>query len=151
TLVIAEHHLEPWLPHVDRLVVLGPQARIIADGDPASVLRAQHDRLREAGVLPAGPAAPPATRPGTGRQAAAATASLHRVTVPPPACPLRSTSSSAPAGSPPSPAPPAQARPPCCARCSETPIPPPAQRCGRSRPGSPPSPRIPSTPSSPPP
>ena len=82
TLVIAEHHLEPWLPHVDRLVVLGPQARIIADGEPDSVLRAQQERLRAAGVLPAGPAAPPATRPGIGRQAAAVTASLHRVTVP---------------------------------------------------------------------
>src|SRR5699024_9736782 len=70
TLVIAEHHLEPWLPHVDRLVVLGPQARIIADGDPASVLRAQPDRPRRAGVLPAGTAAPPATRPGTGPQGA---------------------------------------------------------------------------------
>src|SRR5699024_5548644 len=66
TLVIAEPHLEPWLPHVDRL----------------GVLRAQQERLRAAGVLPAGPAAPPATRPGIGRQAAAVTASLHRVTVP---------------------------------------------------------------------
>ena len=51
TLVVAEHRLGPWLPHVDRLVVLGPRARILADGAPASVLREQEPLLRELGVL----------------------------------------------------------------------------------------------------
>ena len=37
TLVIAEHRLEPWLDHVDRLIVLGEQARIVADGPPHEV------------------------------------------------------------------------------------------------------------------
>ncbi|MDO5662824.1 MAG: ABC transporter ATP-binding protein, partial [Brachybacterium sp.] len=33
-LVVAEHRIGPWLEHVDRLVVLGPRARILADGPP---------------------------------------------------------------------------------------------------------------------
>ncbi|HEX7350334.1 ATP-binding cassette domain-containing protein [Brachybacterium sp.] len=37
TLVIAEHHLSPWLDHVDRLIVLGEQAQILADGPPHEV------------------------------------------------------------------------------------------------------------------
>ncbi|AXK47145.1 ATP-binding cassette domain-containing protein [Brachybacterium saurashtrense] len=53
TLVLAEHRLGPWLEHMDRLVVLGPQARVLADGPPAAVLAAHPDLLREAGVLAA--------------------------------------------------------------------------------------------------
>nr|WP_316249153.1 ATP-binding cassette domain-containing protein [Brachybacterium sp. Z12] len=34
SLVVAEHRLAPWLDHVDRLVILDAQARIIADGPP---------------------------------------------------------------------------------------------------------------------
>ena len=76
-LVIAEHRLGPWLPHVDRLVVLGEQARVLADGEPHAVLREHRDLLHEAGVLTAD--APPAGRPtGTGP----IVASLHGVTVP---------------------------------------------------------------------
>src|SRR5699024_434666 len=37
TLVIAEHRIAPWLDHVDRLVLLGEQARILADGPPHQV------------------------------------------------------------------------------------------------------------------
>lgn len=79
TLVLAEHHLEPWLPHVDRLVVLGPQARILADGDPEEVLREQRDVLVEAGmrVEDDAPAAPQRETPE-----AAPVASLRGVTVP---------------------------------------------------------------------
>ena len=53
TLVVAEHRIAPWLPHVDRLIVLGPQARILADGPPEQLLRERRDVLVEAGVLPA--------------------------------------------------------------------------------------------------
>src|SRR5699024_9364831 len=54
-----------WLDHVDRLVVLGEQARVLADGEPHAVLREHRDLLHEAGVLTAD--APPAGRPtGTG-------------------------------------------------------------------------------------
>lgn len=37
TLVVAEHRLAPWLDHVDRLIVLGEQARIMADGPPHEI------------------------------------------------------------------------------------------------------------------
>ena len=37
TLVVADHQLEPWLPVVDRVVVLGKHARILADGPPGEV------------------------------------------------------------------------------------------------------------------
>src|SRR5699024_12664886 len=60
-LVIAEHRLGPWLDHVDRLVVLGEQARVLADGEPHAVLREHRDLLHEAGALTAD--APPAGRP----------------------------------------------------------------------------------------
>jgi energy-coupling factor transport system ATP-binding protein len=41
TLVIADHHFEPWVPYVDRVVLLGPQARILADDSPQAVLAAR--------------------------------------------------------------------------------------------------------------
>jgi energy-coupling factor transport system ATP-binding protein len=49
--VVAEHRIGPWLPHVDRLLVLGPQARVLADGPPAQVLATRRELLVEAGVL----------------------------------------------------------------------------------------------------
>ncbi|MGP5638038.1 ATP-binding cassette domain-containing protein [Brachybacterium tyrofermentans] len=99
TLVLAEHRIEPWLPHMDRLVVLGPQARILADGDPEHVLREQREVLVEAGVLiaadvqaeagaPVTDGTPPAPRrDGLAGGAAEAPAGapvafLHGVTVP---------------------------------------------------------------------
>ncbi len=33
TLVVVEHRLEPWLPHVDRVVVLGPGGVVLQDTD----------------------------------------------------------------------------------------------------------------------
>lgn len=50
TLVVAEHRVGPWLPHVDRLVVLGPQAHVVADGPPAELLASQRHLLLEAGL-----------------------------------------------------------------------------------------------------
>lgn len=50
TLVVAEHRLGPWLPHVDRLVVLGPQARVIADGAPDQLLAQRRGELIAAGL-----------------------------------------------------------------------------------------------------
>ncbi|MFC7373771.1 ATP-binding cassette domain-containing protein [Brachybacterium sp. GCM10030268] len=85
TLVVAEHRVEPWLDHVDRLVVLGEQARILADGDPRTVLAAQSDLLEEAGVL-AGrqvpPDAGPSPRRPSGSDPGTVVASLDEVTVP---------------------------------------------------------------------
>lgn len=37
TLVVADHRPERWLPHVDRVVLLGTGGRILADGPPGSV------------------------------------------------------------------------------------------------------------------
>ncbi|MEO3937147.1 ATP-binding cassette domain-containing protein [Dermatophilaceae bacterium Soc4.6] len=50
TLVVVEHRLGPWLPHVDRLVVLGEGGRPVADGAPYDVLARQGDELTAAGV-----------------------------------------------------------------------------------------------------
>lgn len=38
TAVIVEHHVEAWLDVVDRVVVLGGDGRVVADGPPARVL-----------------------------------------------------------------------------------------------------------------
>ncbi|GAA1344841.1 ATP-binding cassette domain-containing protein [Kocuria palustris] len=37
TMVVVEHRLEIWAPHVDRILVLGPEG-LLADGDPNTVL-----------------------------------------------------------------------------------------------------------------
>lgn len=57
TLVVADHRLEAWLPHVDRLVVLGEQATILADGDPELLLAKDPGLLIQAGVSVVGQAA----------------------------------------------------------------------------------------------
>lgn len=62
TLVVVEHHLEPWLDFVDRLVVLDGSGAVVADGSPALVLASQADMLLALGVWV--PDRPP---PGLGR------------------------------------------------------------------------------------
>ncbi|WP_275542299.1 ATP-binding cassette domain-containing protein [Brachybacterium vulturis] len=81
-LVVAEHRLGPWLAHVDRLVVLGEQAQILADGAPSDVLREQRELLQEIGVL--APEETRAARSAGARSAGAGpvVASLCGVTVP---------------------------------------------------------------------
>lgn len=32
TLIVVEHRIEPWLPHVDRVIVLAPGGQIVSDG-----------------------------------------------------------------------------------------------------------------------
>lgn len=81
TLVVAEHRIGPWLPHVDRMIVLGPRARILADGAPADVLSRDRALLVEAGVLDEENA--PAGAAGAGLPAdGEAVASLRGITVP---------------------------------------------------------------------
>jgi len=71
TLVVVEHRMQPWLAHVDRLVVLSGTGEISADGRPEAVLAAHGAALAAAGlwVPGAGPGAPaaagrgPAARP----------------------------------------------------------------------------------------
>ncbi len=66
TLVVVEHRIEPWLDHVDRLVVLGATGGLVADGPPLSVLADHANTLERAGVWvpgapqPALPAVDPA-------------------------------------------------------------------------------------------
>ncbi len=58
TLVVVEHHLEPWLGLVDRLVVLSSTGTVVADGAPDTVLAAQAESLAAQGVWVPGLAAP---------------------------------------------------------------------------------------------
>jgi energy-coupling factor transport system ATP-binding protein len=63
TLLVVEHRVATWAPHVDRLLVLGPGGGLIADGPPDLVLAEHGAELAAAGVWvpgrePAGPALP---------------------------------------------------------------------------------------------
>ncbi|MGO1770252.1 MAG: ABC transporter ATP-binding protein, partial [Microbacterium sp.] len=49
TLVVVEHRLDAWAPHVDRVIVLGGDG-ILADGAPEEVFRAHAAHLAAAGV-----------------------------------------------------------------------------------------------------
>jgi energy-coupling factor transport system ATP-binding protein len=50
TAVIVEHRVEAWLDVVDRIVVLGADGGVVADGEPRAVLAAQGAALAAAGV-----------------------------------------------------------------------------------------------------
>jgi energy-coupling factor transport system permease/ATP-binding protein len=50
TMVVVEHRIEPWLDHVDRLLVLDRSGAPLADGDPRALLREQGHRLARGGV-----------------------------------------------------------------------------------------------------
>ncbi|MBM7505002.1 ABC transporter ATP-binding protein [Agromyces aurantiacus] len=50
TLVVVEHRVEVWRHLVDRVVILGADGAIVADGAPADVLAARADELAAAGV-----------------------------------------------------------------------------------------------------
>lgn len=59
TMLAVEHHLEPWLNFVDRLLVLGLHGELVADGTPAQVLADQGGALAAQGVWLPGLPAPP--------------------------------------------------------------------------------------------
>lgn len=50
TTVVVEHHLEPWIDFVDRVVVLNAAGRIVADGPVAEVMAGAGSALAEQGV-----------------------------------------------------------------------------------------------------
>ncbi|OMB97260.1 ABC transporter ATP-binding protein [Mycobacterium sp. NS-7484] len=50
TLVVIEHRTQVWLPIIDRVIVLGPDGAVIADGTPEQTLRHHHDYLVSSGV-----------------------------------------------------------------------------------------------------
>ncbi|HYN30217.1 MAG TPA: ATP-binding cassette domain-containing protein [Dermatophilaceae bacterium] len=57
TTVVVEHLLEPWVDLVDRLVVLDPDGRVMADGPVRQVLARERERLLDLGIWV--PGAPP--------------------------------------------------------------------------------------------
>ncbi|OPX13021.1 ABC transporter ATP-binding protein [Mycobacterium sp. AT1] len=62
TLVVIEHRTAVWLPVVDRVIVLGDDGRVVADGPPEDTLGRQRDMLRRAGVWVPGTELPAITR-----------------------------------------------------------------------------------------
>ena len=50
TLVVVEHRMAPWLPYVDRLVVLSADGQVSADARPDTVLATQAADLAAAGL-----------------------------------------------------------------------------------------------------
>nr|WP_269328606.1 ABC transporter ATP-binding protein [Kineosporia babensis] len=48
--ILIEHRVEPWLPLIDRVVVLEPGGGVYADGPPGRVFAEQTDSLAAAGV-----------------------------------------------------------------------------------------------------
>ncbi len=58
SLVVVEHRIGPWLDLVDRVVVLGSEGSVLADGAPAGVLATHGSALAAAGVWVPGLPAP---------------------------------------------------------------------------------------------
>ncbi|KQX73963.1 MULTISPECIES: ABC transporter ATP-binding protein [Aeromicrobium] len=62
TLVVVEHHLEPWLDMVDRVVVLDRDGAVVADVHPDAFVRDHRDALGDLGVwMPGLPSPVPVT------------------------------------------------------------------------------------------
>ncbi|WP_236953389.1 ATP-binding cassette domain-containing protein [Janibacter indicus] len=62
TTVVVEHRIEPWLEHVDRVLVLGRDGRIHHDGSAAEVLAEHGEALAADGIwVPGVPAPEPLT------------------------------------------------------------------------------------------
>jgi energy-coupling factor transporter ATP-binding protein EcfA2/energy-coupling factor transporter transmembrane protein EcfT len=58
TLVVVEHHLEPWIADIDRLIVLSSRGEVVADGSPRELFRRHGDSLAAQGVWVPGLPAP---------------------------------------------------------------------------------------------
>ena len=58
TLLVVEHHLGPWLKHMDRCVVLDDTGHVVADGPPAKVMSEQGESLAQQGIWVPGLPAP---------------------------------------------------------------------------------------------
>jgi energy-coupling factor transport system ATP-binding protein len=50
TLIVIEHRTDVWLPIIDRVIVLGADGTVIADGTPDDTIRREHDYLVRSGV-----------------------------------------------------------------------------------------------------
>lgn len=62
TLIVIEHRTAVWLPVVDRVIVLGADGEIVADGPAGPTVDRERDRLTAAGVWVPGAALPAITR-----------------------------------------------------------------------------------------
>nr|WP_231134307.1 ABC transporter ATP-binding protein [Motilibacter deserti] len=81
TLLVVEHRVAPWLPLVDRVVVLAPGGGVVADGPPSRVLTGSvGTALAADGVWVPGrePAPPPRTPPPPGAALLEAADVTHR-------------------------------------------------------------------------
>ncbi|ADU01746.1 ABC transporter ATP-binding protein [Mycolicibacterium gilvum] len=57
TVVVVEHRTKVWLPVIDRVIVLGGDGAVIADGPPEQTLAAERDHLLRSGIwIPDSPA-----------------------------------------------------------------------------------------------
>ncbi len=65
TVVVIEHRTEVWLPVVDRVIVLGSDGEIVADGTPEHVIQHEHDYLLQSGVWVPGAPLPAISRTGS--------------------------------------------------------------------------------------
>ncbi|PJJ57983.1 energy-coupling factor transport system ATP-binding protein [Mumia flava] len=57
-LVVVEHRIEPWLAHVDRVVVLDAHGAVVRDADPEGFASTMRDELAAAGVWMPGAVVP---------------------------------------------------------------------------------------------
>lgn len=62
TVIVVEHRTGVWLPVVDRVIVLGSDGQVVADGTPGQTIRREHDHLLESGVWIPGVPTPVVTR-----------------------------------------------------------------------------------------
>ena len=64
TVVVVEHRTGVWLPVIDRVIVLGADGEITADGPPAQTIQRERDQLVRAGIwVPDAPVPRLARRP----------------------------------------------------------------------------------------
>lgn len=64
TVIVIEHRTSVWLPVVDRVIVLGADGAIVADGPAGPTVQRERDRLTAAGVWVPGVALPAIPRRG---------------------------------------------------------------------------------------
>ncbi|WP_066899512.1 ABC transporter ATP-binding protein [Mycolicibacterium houstonense] len=75
TLIVIEHRTEVWLPVIDRVIALGPDGEVIADGTPEQTLHRHHDYLVRSGVW-----VPDTALPEIGRRRSPTTETLLQAT-----------------------------------------------------------------------
>lgn len=66
TLVVVEHRVDTWLDLVDRVIVLGPEGGVLADGPARATIQAHRDALLAAGVWVPGAPVPAVALPTAG-------------------------------------------------------------------------------------